>query len=126
MELERFVRAQDRCWPTVLAELRSGRKATHWMWFVFPQIAGLGQSETSRYYALADAEEAQAYLAHPVLGPRLGDARAAAGDQEPWERGAADQGLAQESATEEGEGTARRGPRRPGAGHRGSRPRNRR
>lgn len=54
-----------------LAELRAGRKASHWMWFVFPQVAGLGSSPTSRHYAIGSAEEARAYLAHPVLGPRL-------------------------------------------------------
>lgn len=54
-----------------MAELRAGRKTTHWIWFVFPQIAGLGQSPTSRRYAIASLEEARAYLRHPVLGPRL-------------------------------------------------------
>lgn len=54
-----------------LREMRAGRKATHWMWFVFPQIAGLGHSPTARRYAIADRAEAEAYLAHPVLGPRL-------------------------------------------------------
>lgn len=55
----------------VLSELRSGRKSTHWMWFIFPQIAGLGHSETSRLYAIIGTAEAEAYLGHPVLGPRL-------------------------------------------------------
>ena len=73
MELERFVRAQDdgATYATALAELRRGRKVSHWMWFVFPQLAGLGRSSTARYYAIDNLAEAQAYLAHPVLGPRL-------------------------------------------------------
>nr|WP_294692778.1 DUF1810 domain-containing protein [uncultured Friedmanniella sp.] len=73
MDLERFVRAQDDggSYATALAELRRGRKVSHWMWFVFPQLAGLGRSSTARYYALGSLAEAQAYLAHPVLGARL-------------------------------------------------------
>ena len=70
-DLERFVAAQDPVYSTVLAELRTGRKRSHWMWFVFPQIAGLGASEMARRYAIASSDEAAAYLAHPVLGPRL-------------------------------------------------------
>ena len=70
-DLERFVTAQAAVFPAVLAELKSGRKRTHWMWFVFPQIAGLGQSPISRRYAISSLDEAKAYLAHPVLGPRL-------------------------------------------------------
>ena len=73
-DLERFVAAQDGVYPTALAELNVGRKRSHWMWFVFPQIAGLGLSEMSRRYALASLDEARAYLAHPVLGPRLREA----------------------------------------------------
>jgi uncharacterized protein (DUF1810 family) len=71
--LDRFVRAQDdgATYDRALAELRAGRKRTHWMWFVFPQIAGLGRSGTAQQYAIASLAEAQAYLAHPVLGPRL-------------------------------------------------------
>jgi len=71
--LERFVEAQDAggTYERALAELRAGRKTSHWMWFVFPQIAGLGQSEMSRRYAIGSLEEARAYLEHPVLGPRL-------------------------------------------------------
>jgi uncharacterized protein (DUF1810 family) len=65
------VRAQERTCETALAEIRSGRKRSHWMWYVFPQIAGLGFSETSRRYAIRSTEEARAYLAHPLLGPRL-------------------------------------------------------
>jgi uncharacterized protein (DUF1810 family) len=70
-DLDRFVSAQDGVYPDALAELRAGRKRTHWMWFVFPQIAGLGASATARRYAIASLDEARAYLAHPVLGPRL-------------------------------------------------------
>ncbi|MCG2623767.1 DUF1810 domain-containing protein [Arthrobacter sp. I2-34] len=72
-DLERFVIAQDSgdTYARALGELRGGRKESHWMWFVFPQIAGLGQSPTSRKYAISSLPEAQAYLAHPVLGPRL-------------------------------------------------------
>jgi uncharacterized protein (DUF1810 family) len=70
--LERFVTAQDRgVYPAALAELRAGRKRGHWMWFVFPQIAGLGSSPTARHYAIGSLVQAKAYLAHPVLGPRL-------------------------------------------------------
>jgi uncharacterized protein (DUF1810 family) len=70
-DLERFVSAQEHVYHAVLAELRAGRKTGHWMWFVFPQVAGLGRSDLSRFYAIASIGEAQAYLAHPVLGPRL-------------------------------------------------------
>jgi uncharacterized protein (DUF1810 family) len=71
--LQRFVEAQDGggTYERALAELRAGRKASHWMWFVFPQRAGLGRSDMSRRYAIASPEEARAYLEHPVLGPRL-------------------------------------------------------
>ncbi len=70
-DLARFVTAQDRVYGHVLAELRSGAKRSHWMWFVFPQLAGLGYSSTARRYALRGAAEARAYLAHPLLGARL-------------------------------------------------------
>ena len=70
-DLERFVAAQDPIYAQVRAELRSGRKRTHWMWFVFPQLRGLGESSTSRHFAIASLDEARAYLGHPVLGPRL-------------------------------------------------------
>lgn len=70
-DLERFVTAQESVFDRVHAELRDGRKRSHWMWFIFPQIAGLGQSSMSRRYAIADLDEAAAYLAHPVLGTRL-------------------------------------------------------
>ena len=71
--LQRFIDAQDGggTYERALAELRAGRKTTHWMWFVFPQRAGLGQSEMSRRYAIASPAEARAYVEHPVLGPRL-------------------------------------------------------
>ena len=71
VDLDRFVRAQAPVYDEVLAELRQGRKTSHWMWFVFPQVAGLGRSEAARYYAIGSLDEARAYLAHPVLGPRL-------------------------------------------------------
>jgi uncharacterized protein (DUF1810 family) len=70
-DLERFVTAQEPILEAVLAELRAGRKRTHWMWFVFPQLAGLGRSSTARFYGIGSIEEARVYLAHPVLGPRL-------------------------------------------------------
>ena len=72
-DLQRFIDAQDQAgtYDAALAELRAGRKRSHWMWFVFPQIAGLGQSPISRRFAISSLDEAQAYLAHPVLGPRL-------------------------------------------------------
>ena len=69
--LERFVRAQAYNYQQALAELRGGRKRTHWMWYVFPQLRGLGKSGMAYLYGIADLEEARAYLAHPVLGPRL-------------------------------------------------------
>ena len=71
--LQRFITAQDPVFDTVCAELREGRKRTHWMWFIFPQIAGLGGSQTSNYFAISGRAEAQAYLSHPVLGPRLSE-----------------------------------------------------
>ena len=69
--LSRFVDAQTPIMPTVLEELKHGRKQTHWMWFVFPQLAGLGRSETARYYAIANSDEAKTYLAHDMLKSRL-------------------------------------------------------
>ncbi|MCP3420553.1 DUF1810 domain-containing protein [Nocardioides pinisoli] len=73
MDLDRFVRAQDdhETYDRALAELRAGRKTSHWVWFVFPQVSGLGQSPTAKHYELAGLEEARAYLDHDVLGPRL-------------------------------------------------------
>ena len=72
-QLQRFVTAQDDrgTYAAALAELRAGRKRSHWMWFVFPQIAGLGRSPTAQTYAISGRAEAEAYVAHPVLGPRL-------------------------------------------------------
>ena len=69
--LDRFVEAQAPVYAQALAELRSGRKASHWMWFVFPQLAGLGRSATALHYGISSAEEARSYLDHPLLGPRL-------------------------------------------------------
>jgi len=70
-DLARFVRAQERDYATALSELASGRKRSHWMWYVFPQCHGLGSSPISRHYAIRSVAEAEAYLRHPVLGPRL-------------------------------------------------------
>jgi uncharacterized protein (DUF1810 family) len=69
--LARFVQAQGRDYSRALAEIRAGRKQSHWMWYIFPQFAGLGLSSTSRHYAIGSLDEARAYLAHPILGPRL-------------------------------------------------------
>src|SRR5215475_8385578 len=69
--LERFVSAQDRVFKQVLSELKSGTKMGHWMWFIFPQIRGLGRSPISIEYAISSVDEARAYLQHPLLGPRL-------------------------------------------------------
>ena len=81
-DLERFVAAQEESYPTALAELRRGRKESHWMWWIFPQLASLGRSGTAKAYGLADLEEARAYLGHPVLGPRLIEAARAMLDHE--------------------------------------------
>jgi uncharacterized protein (DUF1810 family) len=70
-DLTRFLRAQEHDYAPALAEIRSGRKRTHWMWYIFPQLDGLGFSETARRYAIRDLDEARAYLGPPVLGPRL-------------------------------------------------------
>ena len=75
-DLERFVRAQDGVYESALAEIASGRKRSHWMWFIFPQLAGLGSSPTSEHFAIRTETEARAYLAHPILGARLQCARA--------------------------------------------------
>ena len=69
--LERFVEAQKNTYDRALSEIQVGRKCTHWMWFIFPQLRGLGKSTISYYYGIADLEEAKAYLADPILGPRL-------------------------------------------------------
>ena len=74
IDLSRFVAAQTSSYPVAIAELRDGTKRSHWMWWIFPQIAGLGRSETARRYAIGSAAEARAYLAHPLLGPRLVEA----------------------------------------------------
>lgn len=70
-DLDRFVRAQQGVFDAALGELRRGEKRTHWMWFVFPQLAGLGLSPTAQHYAIGSLDEAQAYLRHPLLGARL-------------------------------------------------------
>jgi uncharacterized protein (DUF1810 family) len=77
-DLERFVGAQRDVYEEALAEIRDGRKRSHWMWFVFPQFAGLGSSSTSRHYSIRSVAEARAYLAHPVLGSRLTECAEAA------------------------------------------------
>ena len=69
--VERFVLAQEGIHDTALAEVRAGRKLSHWMWFVYPQLAGLGRSEMAERFGIADLDEARRYLAHPLLGPRL-------------------------------------------------------
>ena len=71
--LERFVAAQRSVFPEVVRELASGRKTSHWMWYIFPQIRGLGRSDTARYYAISSLEEARAFAQHPLLGQRLQD-----------------------------------------------------
>lgn len=70
-DLDRFVTAQDGSYDAALAEIRRGQKRGHWMWFIFPQLAGLGRSPTAQLYAIASIDEARAFLSHPVLGPRL-------------------------------------------------------
>jgi uncharacterized protein (DUF1810 family) len=70
-DLERYVEAQAHCYPRVLEELAAGEKTSHWMWFIFPQLRGLGMSATARRFGLSGLEEARAYLAHPLLGARL-------------------------------------------------------
>jgi len=75
--LERFVDAQTDVFDTALAEIRAGAKRSHWMWFIFPQLAALGQSATAKHYGIESLAEAQAYLAHPLLGPRLRECVAA-------------------------------------------------
>ncbi len=69
--LSRFIQAQEDVYELALAELQSGKKRSHWMWFIFPQFDGLGFSQTSKYFAIKSIEEAKAYLEHPLLGPRL-------------------------------------------------------
>ncbi len=82
-DLARFVQAQERDYEQAMSEIRSGRKRSHWMWYIFPQFDGLGFSTTSRRYAIKSVAEAEAYLRHPVLGPRLLEsARAVVGVEE--------------------------------------------
>ena len=76
--LDRFVRAQEADYERACAEITAGRKRSHWMWYVFPQFAGLGSSPTSQHYAIRSLDEARAYLAHPILGPRLVECASAA------------------------------------------------
>jgi len=73
VNLERFVEAQEPVYSQVLVELRRGRKESHWMWFIFPQLAGLGRSRMAHYYGIGSLAEAAAYLSHPLLGPRLAE-----------------------------------------------------
>ena len=70
-DLNRFIQAQEADFPIALSEIKNGRKKSHWMWYIFPQIKGLGLSQTSIYYAISDIEEAENYLNHPILGSRL-------------------------------------------------------
>lgn len=77
-DLNRFVEAQEHVYEQALAEIRNGRKRSHWMWYIFPQFAGLGSSSTSRHYAIKTVAEAEAYLSHPVLGPHLTECAEAA------------------------------------------------
>ena len=69
--LERFIDAQEASYEIALSEIKSGRKKSHWMWYIFPQVQGLGFSETSKFYAIKDIGEAKAFLEHPILGERL-------------------------------------------------------
>lgn len=85
-DLDRFLSAQESTFADALEELRGGRKRSHWMWFIFPQLRGLGRSERARFYGIGSLEEARAYLGHPVLGPRLIEAVEAAlesGEEDP-------------------------------------------
>ncbi len=75
--LKRFIEAQEKSYSTALAEIKSGRKQSHWMWFIFPQMRDLGYSQMAQYYGIKDKEEAAAYLKHPVLGQRLQEISAA-------------------------------------------------
>lgn len=71
MTLERFIEAQENTYQTALTEIRAGRKKTHWMWFIFPQLKGLGRSSTAEFYGISDLNEAKDYLSNPILGQRL-------------------------------------------------------
>ena len=81
-DLDRFVTAQAPVFQSVLAELKAGRKRSHWMWFVFPQLRGLGHSPTAQLYGIVSLDEARAYLAHPLLGPRLDECTNAVAEAE--------------------------------------------
>lgn len=70
-DLNRFIKAQENSFADALSEIKSGRKRSHWMWYIFPQFKGLGLSETSKYYSIKDLDEAERYLNHPILGERL-------------------------------------------------------
>lgn len=70
-DLSRFIKAQEGSYEQALSEIKSGRKRSHWMWYIFPQYKGLGYSETSKYYSIKDLDEAKRYLSHPILGERL-------------------------------------------------------
>jgi len=70
-DLNRFIKAQENSYEQALSEIKSGRKSSHWMWYIFPQFKGLGFSETSKYYSIKDLDEAKRYLNHPILGERL-------------------------------------------------------
>ena len=70
-DLSRFIKAQENSYEVALSEIKSGRKRSHWMWYIFPQFKGLGFSETSKYYSIKNLDEAQRYLNHPILGERL-------------------------------------------------------
>ena len=76
-DLNRFVEAQENDYEVALAEIKSGRKRSHWMWYIFPQLKGLGYSDTSKYYAISDSDEAKDFLYHPILGERLREISAA-------------------------------------------------
>ena len=87
-DLDRFLKAQEDIYDTALEELRAGRKRSHWIWFVFPQLAGLGSSPTATFYAIKSLDEAAAYLAHPILGARLHESLKALQLLEPTNAGA--------------------------------------
>lgn len=103
LTLDRFVEAQQDVYPVALSELRQGRKQSHWMWFIFPQLRGLGRSEMSHFYGIADLDEARRYLAHPVLGQRLVECARAVlahtGQRPETIMGAVDAGKLRSSAT---------------------------
>ena len=87
-DLNRFLPSQQTSYPTALEEIRSGQKSSHWMWYIFPQLRGLGQSHSAWYYGIEDLVEAKAYLDHPVLGQRLREITRAAlelPESDPWQ-----------------------------------------